>query len=177
MLRRFAILALLASAIVASSCETRPEAINQFVAAHNRLRAEAGVRPLRANVHLNVRADAWAATMRDDWVAKGCPTEFGPALRHSSLSIQYSPDAVGDWSKLGENVGAVSTPTESPDSPRQLMDAYMASPHHRENVLDPAWTQIGVGDVSGPTAEQKAAGSCPNAPTGSYTWNAVVFWG
>jgi uncharacterized protein YkwD len=46
------------------------------------------------------------------------------------------------WLRLGENVGV------GPDV-EAIHNAFMASPHHRENILDPRYTAIGVGIVQG----------------------------
>lgn len=45
---------------------------------------------------------------------------------------------VSGWRKLGENVG------RGPNL-RDIETAFMASPSHRENILDPDFTQFGVG--------------------------------
>jgi hypothetical protein len=45
---------------------------------------------------------------------------------------------VSGWKKLGENVG------RGPNL-RDIETAFMASPSHRENILDPDFTQFGVG--------------------------------
>ncbi|MDQ1514547.1 MAG: hypothetical protein QOE80_377 [Actinomycetota bacterium] len=45
---------------------------------------------------------------------------------------------VSGWQRLGENVG------RGPKLP-DIETAFMNSPSHRENILDPAFTQVGVG--------------------------------
>jgi hypothetical protein len=45
---------------------------------------------------------------------------------------------VSGWQRLGENVGRGPTLQE-------IETAFMASPSHRENILDPGFTQLGVG--------------------------------
>jgi hypothetical protein len=45
---------------------------------------------------------------------------------------------VSGWKRLGENVG------RGPDL-RDIQTAFMASPSHRENIVDPGFTQLGVG--------------------------------
>lgn len=45
---------------------------------------------------------------------------------------------VSGWKRLGENVG------RGPDL-RDIETAFMNSPSHRENILDPGFTQLGVG--------------------------------
>ena len=45
---------------------------------------------------------------------------------------------VSGWKRLGENVGRGPTLQE-------IQAAFMASPSHRQNILDPGFTQVGVG--------------------------------
>jgi len=45
---------------------------------------------------------------------------------------------VSGWKRLGENVG------RGPNL-RDIQTAFMASPSHRENIVDPGFTQLGVG--------------------------------
>ena len=45
---------------------------------------------------------------------------------------------ISGWKRLGENVGRGPTLQE-------IQTAFMASPSHRQNILDPEFTQIGVG--------------------------------
>lgn len=56
------------------------------------------------------------------------------------------PECHVDASYRGENVGAGSICT-----PQQIMDAWMQSPSHRENILNPNFHRVGVGcyEVSG----------------------------
>ena len=49
--------------------------------------------------------------------------------------------SVSNWQRVGENVG------RGP-SLRDIQTAFMNSPSHRENILHPAFTQIGVGVAS-----------------------------
>ena len=68
------------------------------------------------------------------------------ARRHSvrmadAADLHHNPDLateVTGWQKVGENVGR--GPRVEP-----IHDAFMNSPGHRENILDPDWTEIGIG--------------------------------
>lgn len=54
-------------------------------------------------------------------------------------------DAQGyDWSRLGENIAA------GQDSPKQVVDAWMASPGHCRNIMGP-FTELGFGYATGDT--------------------------
>ncbi|MBE9155514.1 CAP domain-containing protein [Nodosilinea sp. LEGE 06152] len=53
-------------------------------------------------------------------------------------------DATGyRWSTIGENV-AMGQPTAA-----AVMSAWMNSPGHRQNILNPAFTELGVGQATG----------------------------
>jgi hypothetical protein len=57
--------------------------------------------------------------------------------------LHHNPDlgrAVRGWQKLGENVG------RGPEV-GAIHQAFMDSPSHRRNVLDPAFTEVGIGVV------------------------------
>jgi hypothetical protein len=59
----------------------------------------------------------------------------------SSNDLHHNPSLgkeVSGWTRLGENVG--KGPGVS-----SIHAAFMASPGHRDNILDPRWTQVGVG--------------------------------
>ncbi|MCU1455610.1 MAG: hypothetical protein JWN46_3756 [Acidimicrobiales bacterium] len=69
------------------------------------------------------KAQAWAEKLSRDGV----------------LSHSYLPDGIGvRWCSIGENVGYGPTITA-------IEVAYMASPHHRANILDSKWNGVGVG--------------------------------
>ncbi len=76
---------------------------------------------------LDVKADAWAQGMRNQ-----C------RIWHSRLADGAPPQ----WRKLGENVGMGGTVP-------QIHTAYMNSPGHRANILDPRFTEIGTAAVWG----------------------------
>jgi hypothetical protein len=96
-----------------------------FVAKINDLRASKGLAPLQVNANLVAKARAWSAGM-------------APAgkIWHSTLSDGISED----WRKLGENVGMGG-------SVDGLHTAFVNSPHHYENLVDPAFGYVGIGIV------------------------------
>lgn len=96
-----------------------------FVADINALRAGLGVPALEVHPNLVDKARGWAATM----AAAG-------RIWHSTV-----PDGIAaDWAKLGENVGMGGSETG-------LHAAFVASPHHYDNLIDPAFTYVGIGVV------------------------------
>jgi len=118
------IVALLAFTV---GCESTPHDRNEVMSLINQSRVAAGLRPLRENVTLSVKADGWARRLRD--ICR---------LEHSKLS----DGAPREWLKLGENVGYGG-------SIAQVHDAYLNSPGHRANILDPSFTSMGTAAVWG----------------------------
>jgi hypothetical protein len=96
-----------------------------FVAKINDLRASKGLPALQVNAQLVAKARAWSAGM----AAAG-------KIWHSTLSDGITED----WKKLGENVGMGG-------SVDGLHTAFVNSPHHYENLVDPAFGYVGIGIV------------------------------
>ena len=96
-----------------------------FVAKINALRASKGLGSLQVDPVLVAKARQWSAGM----AAAG-------KIWHSTLSDGVTED----WKKLGENVGMGG-------SVDGLHDAFVASPHHYENLVDPAFGYVGIGVV------------------------------
>lgn len=83
----------------------------------NRERTRRGLRPLKANEKMMADARGWSATQASR-----------RRMFHSKMGY-------------GENV-AVGQPT-----PEAVMLAWMNSPGHRRNILNPSYSTIGVGQV------------------------------
>lgn len=96
-----------------------------FVAQINALRATRGVPALVVDVGLTAKARSWAGTM----AGRG-------TIWHSSLRDGIT----ASWQKLGENVGMGG----SVDS---LATAFVNSPLHYDNLVDPAFRSVGIGVV------------------------------
>jgi uncharacterized protein YkwD len=109
-----------------ASREDPPSDEARFVELVNAARARAGVAPLTVDDELTGLARDWAAQM----AAAG-------AISHAK---PISAGVAQDWQKLGENVG--KGPSVDP-----IMDAFIASPGHYANLMDPAFSRIGVGVV------------------------------
>ena len=97
----------------------------QFVVRVNALRASKGLAPLAVDPQLRDIARAWSAQM-----AAAGGISHNPALA----------DQVSNWQKIGENVGVGGDVTT-------IENAFEASPHHYANLVDPAFTYIGIGVV------------------------------
>jgi hypothetical protein len=97
-----------------------------FVAKINALRASKGLGQLAVYPELVTNARNWSQNMA------------------SAGEISHNPNfpnqVTADWRKLGENVGRGG----DVDS---LFTAFVNSPHHYENLVDPAFNYVGVGVV------------------------------
>lgn len=113
--------------VAGGGCESTPIERSEVIARVNQSRSEQGLGPLRENIQLDQKADAWAQHLRDV-----CD------LSHSKLS----DGAPSTWLKLGENVGYGGTIAA-------IHEAYLNSPGHRANIMDPTFTQIGAAAVWG----------------------------
>jgi hypothetical protein len=102
---------------------------SSFVAQINSLRVSKGLDPLTVDAGITGKARAWAQTMADKNM-----------IWHSTLS----DGVTADWQKLGENVGMGG-------SVDALQVAFVNSPHHYANLVDPAFRSIGVGVVHSAT--------------------------
>jgi hypothetical protein len=96
-----------------------------FVAKLNDLRSSKGLPPLQVNANLVAKARDWSAGM----AAAG-------RIWHSTLSDGVTEN----WRKLGENVGMGG-------SVDGLHRAFVNSPHHYDNLVDPAFGHVGIGIV------------------------------
>ncbi len=121
-----ALAAAVASASPASSADLSPGEESEFVALVNSHRSGAGLPPLTVHNELVEASRSWSHQM----AAAGQISHANP----------ISAGITADWQKLGENVGVGP-------SVASVMDAFMNSPGHRANVLDPAYTHLGVGVV------------------------------
>ena len=98
-----------------------------FVAQINALRATKGLPALAVDAGLTSKARSWAQTMAD-----------ANKIWHSVLSDGIT----ADWQRLGENVGMGG-------SVDVLHIAFVNSPHHYDNLVDPGFDSIGIGVVRG----------------------------
>jgi len=97
---------------------------SQFVSAINAIRAAHGAQPLQVYGELTGIARSWS----DQMVANG-------GISHNP---DFSNEVQAYWLKLGENVG-VGGDVQS------LMNAFVNSPAHYRNIIDPEFNYIGVG--------------------------------
>lgn len=101
---------------------------SRFVNKINEVRASEGLAPLSLDAELTAQARIWAEQLRAD-----------DNLSHANdLSIGVT----ANWTKLGENVGV--GPEDQLDA---LFEAFVASPDHYANLMDPDFRFVGVGVV------------------------------
>ena len=108
----------------ASSWDTRSE--NEFVDLINATRAEYGEDPLVIDLMLVDNARDWIAPMRSKGRVSHAP-DLGAGI-----------DAGLNWDLAGENVGVGHSTSD-------LYPAFVASPTHLNNIIDPAFDRVGVG--------------------------------
>lgn len=159
-------LALPAAATAASPCagaQARPTAANAATIRHatlcllNRQRARHGLPRLRQQRSLNRAATAYARLM----VRQGFFDHVSPGGSTMTARIRSTSYLHGTrgWS-IGENLawGAGSA-----GSPARIVAAWMRSPGHRRNILDPTFREIGIGVAAG---APRGAGA--SVPAGTY---------
>jgi hypothetical protein len=97
-----------------------------YLAHINGLRSQHGLAPLSVDAQLTAIARNWTAQM-----ARSHALSHNPSLQHQVPS---------GWSVLGENVG--EGPGVDP-----VWAAFVASPPHYANLVDPSYNLVGIGTV------------------------------
>lgn len=109
---------------------------NQVLKLVNQERAKNGLKPLTMNWQLSRVARHKSNDMRDKgYFSHTSPTYGSPFDMMKSFRITYST--------AGENIAAGQT------TPESVMTSWMNSPGHRQNILSPNYTEIGVGYSTG----------------------------
>jgi hypothetical protein len=122
-----ALLAPVVSALVARPAHAEPASEEaRFLDLTNQLRRAKGLSPLATNGELTSVARGWSAKM----AAAG-------GIFHN---MNLPHDVTLYWQKLGENVGVGATV----DS---IQTAFINSPHHYVNLVDPLFNYVGIGVV------------------------------
>jgi uncharacterized protein YkwD len=132
--RALALVAVLSLPLVAAACDPDPaapqaagalapagEQVRMLV---NETRAANGVGNLAVNDVLEARAQAWAEHL----------ATIGTLVHTPDLSVGLN----FRWRVLGENIGYAGDVSK-------VCDAFLKSPTHRANVVEPRFTVIGVG--------------------------------
>lgn len=97
----------------------------------NQARQGAGLAPLSRSGGIDGVARGWANHMATNGVFDHNPS--------------YAGQMPGGWSAVAENVGYVGAGAAAGGVASTLHSALMRSPGHRDNIMNPAYTQIGIG--------------------------------
>ena len=128
----FAVLVLFVSSIGLSPASAQREADEQtFITLVNQIREDEGLPPLIQDAQLTNLARSWSNSQQNGVCAGGA------FICHAN---PISAGVTHDWQKLGENVGT------GPEI-NAVMEAFVDSPSHFQNIVDPDFTHIGVGVV------------------------------
>ena len=119
--------------VPAKSGQTEKQKVINLV---NQERQKAGLKPLKENWELSRVAQFKAEDMKEKhYFDHNSPTYGSPFKMMTDFGIHYN--------YAGENIA------QGQQTPEAVMQAWMNSQGHRENILSPNFTQIGVGYVSG----------------------------
>ena len=121
-----------AEPVVTESEGTDQAIINEVIALVNEERAKEGLQPLSNNTNLSKVAYMKAVDMADnDYFDHNSPTYGDPFTMMDTFGIEYTAAA--------ENIAVGYTTAES------VMEGWMNSEGHRKNILNPDFTEIGIG--------------------------------
>ena len=102
----------------------------------NQSRTKAGLRPLKPSRLLGEVARAHSREMSaGNFFSHTNPAGWGPKERLERAGYA--------WKAYGENIGC------GEDTAEKILLMWMDSSVHRENVLDPAYTEVGIGLIRG----------------------------
>jgi uncharacterized protein YkwD len=127
---------LLATPSASAATGTSLEAVElEVVRLHNQARAAAGLAPLDVHVDLHVDARRWSEAMAGQGRLVHQTTANGATPYWQTSCAVADPQ----WRSCSENIAAGQA------SASAVHSAWMASPGHRANILDPAVNRIGIG--------------------------------
>ena len=113
------------------------EYVGRVLQLTNEERARAGLQPLVANPQLMHAAQGYSDLM----AGTGCFSHgCGPT---PELARRLEAAGYEGWSNVGENIAMGYS------TPEQVVSAWMESPGHRANILNPRFAEIGVGYAPG----------------------------
>jgi uncharacterized protein YkwD len=124
----------LATPALAASAPSPTVAEQYLLAAANQERAARGLTPLHRDPNLAVAAEQHARVMAS----------------HQSISHQFAgePELAARAAAAGAHFSVVEENVAEGPNPITLHTLWMHSPHHRENLLNPAIDSAGIGVVS-----------------------------
>jgi uncharacterized protein YkwD len=153
-----------AQASAATTCagaDMAPSATNLATVAQatlcllNQQRAAAGLAPVTRNAQLDTASRYHSLDMVSRRYFAHDTPEGGNFVSRVT-KVGYVTDSLWSWN-AGENIAWGAGPLAPASA---IMTAWMNSQHHRENILDPNFKEIGVGVVMGvPTTGASASGA------------------
>lgn len=109
-----------------------PAAVQQVVDLTNQERAKQGLKALQIDTNLTKSAQAKSQDMKDkNYFSHTSPTYGSPFDQMKTFGVTYK--------SAGENIAMGQR------TPQEVVTGWMNSPGHRENIMNPAYTHIGVG--------------------------------
>jgi uncharacterized protein YkwD len=142
----------LASGIGASTARSASATLDLGVLDQlNQIRAQYRLKPLSLSGSLVAAAQMHSRDMLANGYFAHNSLNGSPFWKR--IQAYYPEGRFGYWS-VGENLYWSSGST----SATAVTEAWMASPEHRANILDPAWHQIGIAAASSPDAPGTYAG-------------------
>ena len=106
---------------------------NKVLKLANEERSERGLNPLKLDNQLtNIAEDHSQSMAKNDFFGHKDPTD-------NSSSLDRINEGGYEWSRWGENVAAGYS------TPEDVMEGWMKSPGHRKNILNPNFTEMGIG--------------------------------
>ena len=127
--------------------------VGDYLGRINATRSAAGVAPLVLDSELSGLAQAWAQQLAD-W----------QRLQHAS---DLSVGVTQPWKKLGENVGRGG-------STASIYPAFVASPTHYANIVDPTFTRVGIGVVVRPRRQAVHRAALPRPSRRRRRWRSAA---
>jgi uncharacterized protein YkwD len=123
----------------------------------NRKRSTHGLPPLAPDDRLRRAAQRHSGYMREhQCFSHQCPGEA--SIRQRLKRVHYLHAGLASWA-YGENIG---WGTHHFGTPKGMVKAWMQSPEHRHNILEPSFHDLGVGFTHGSPSD-------PDADGGIYT--------
>ncbi|HUN82560.1 MAG TPA: CAP domain-containing protein [Phycisphaerae bacterium] len=126
--------------LLADPCQdvaNRQITAKDLIHAVNAERAKLKLPPLKANDTLSQTAEFYACRLIDGQFFSHVDPYDGSTVDSRAANFGYA------FLKVGENLA------EGQDSVEQVMSEWLESPGHRANILDPAFTEIGIAVKSG----------------------------
>lgn len=107
----------------------------------NRIRADRGLAPLRVNGKLRTAARRQSADLAANNFLAHVDSQG------NDLQVRLARAGATEWSTIGENVGQSMGYRNNSDV---IIEGWMKSPHHRDNILSADYDSTGIGAAVAP---------------------------